>query len=95
MTLEDIIYSDNLEKKLYSGVRFGSLSEGARVDDCVTKYERKSILRLEVIEFHGLNCSVCNSKAINHRKLGLRKLSLSLPEKERISTSRPYRETKI
>src|SRR5699024_5468913 len=60
VTMKDKIYSNYPEEELYSEVRSGSVSEGAKVEYYVTKYERKSKLRLAAIDFHGLNCSVCN-----------------------------------
>ena len=60
VTMKDKIYSDYPEEELYSEVRSGLVNEGAKVEYYVTKYERKSKLRLEAIDFHGLNGSVCN-----------------------------------
>lgn len=57
---KDKIYSDYPEEELYSEVRSGSISEGAKVGYYVTKYERGLKLRLEAIDFHGLSCNVCN-----------------------------------
>lgn len=57
---DDKRYPDYPEEELYSEVKSDSVSEGAKVEYYVTKYERKSKLRLEAIDFHGLNCSVCN-----------------------------------